>query len=125
MAPVKLNIMGYRYVRSSDIRAYTDEDVIVLKRKGYKRGNPGTSYVHMVKPCEARILFEEVDGKIVEIDLRKEICAHYGVQNLRKERVEKFIIEVLTGMLTIERVLEVCEDDPRNCMFRYRIKKAT
>ncbi len=98
-----LKLVGYNYKRSKQIVCEFWDEVPGLQDKGYKLGPNTARGIRMVKPCEAQMLFEDKDGERIMVDLRSEILTFYGLKNLRIERFEKFVKDVLDKKITIEK----------------------
>ena len=117
------SIMGVYFVRSQNEKAFYDTDIDALMKRGFSAVNRGPNYTRMAKPCQVYICIEHSDGKVEKREIRRELCRYYHVQLLKKERFDKFVVELYTGKVHLVTFLAPYEGDPRTYEVRYELRR--
>ena len=95
-------LIAHEFVRSKSVKVRDLDSVMFYEEKGYTRGNDcSDGSIRMVKPCEAWVKFETNSKNVYKQNMRSEICRFYGKQELKIERFNMFLVDVLTEKVKV------------------------
>lgn len=95
-----MKIVGIEFIKSDRRKCFTSDDVTCARNEGFIVGAVTDNFTYMVKPVKAYITVE-VKGFRIKQDMREQILRYYGLKNLRIERFNKFLAEVLNGSIKL------------------------